>query len=292
MSETITEEPIEQEQAEPEAPLHLSQRRSESELLAAASGAFDTITATEGEGEGETVPPPAQTTETAAARAVAVEQSRAASEPRVAADEPVEASESEAEAEGELPPPAPVGWLAEEPDFEAEARAELDLGETTPGETDPEGYGYEDDPRLQEERVKRLAAEKRLAHVESLRVKDARKGWAAEALEHAPLAVHEFGPNLGGIEASSKREFLRKAAAGHNKVREIAAAISPQVKQEVEQAVAEAKADAKAAYGLSTAGPGAVPARAGEAAAKVAAARESKGLRGAIRARLDNGLDL
>lgn len=277
MSETAQEEFV----PTTEDDIVLSPKRSEGNLLEAAGEAFDEITAPP---EGQAVPEPSQTPETANARAAAVQAARAAGEPAIAEDEPVEP-----EAASDLPPPAPEDWLSEETDYEAEARAELALA---PDE-DPEDFEAEfDDPRLQEERVKRLAAEKRLEHMESLRVKDARKGWVAEALEHAPLAVHEFGEKLDGIDAKSKRDFLKQAAAGHNKVRAIAEAISPTVKQEVDQIRAEAKQQAADAYGQPTSGPGSAPARAGDAAAAIAAARETKGLRGAIRARLDNGLGI
>lgn len=286
MSETAveTENSEDWKGEEPDAAEVESRRRSPQHLLSAAREGVEEITR-DAEAEPERVPTPQQSPETAANRAAAVQQARQPAEGQDF-DEP-EAEEPEAEAE--LPPEAPAEWLAEEPDFEAEARAELEI---EPDETEEEfvDEGYVD-PQIQEERVRRIAAEKRAAHLETLRLKDARKSWVTEALEHAPLAVHEFGEDLAGIEATSKRDFLRKAAAGHNKIRGIAQAISPNVKAEVDQVKAEAKAAAERGYGQPTVGPGSAPAQAGEQAAKVAAGRAQKGLRGAIGAMLDGGIN-
>jgi hypothetical protein len=222
-------------------------------------------------------------------RAAAVQAARQAGQPPVAENEAPELPDPEDAAEQfELPPPAPVEWSTEEPDFEAEARAEVEAEIEDP---EVEDYTYED-PRVQEERVRRVAAEKRLSHVEGQRLKEARKAWVGEALEHAPLAAYEFGDDLSGIEAKSHREFLRKAAEGHNKVRGIVEATHAQAAQALVEEAAEIRAEAKeraaAAFGAPTAGPGVAPAKAGDAAAAVAAGREKRGLRGAIRAMLDS----
>jgi hypothetical protein len=286
MSETLSDQEVQE---------LMGRRRDPRELLDSAREAADVITAPaepaeEEEPEALTLPPPAQDPVTAVNRAAAVQRAREATEPPEGQDFEPEA-EADVEPAVELPPPAPEDWLTEEPDFDAEAREVVAAEALEPEEE----FTYEDDPRLIEERTKRIAAEKKAAHFEAQRVKDARKTWVAEALEHAPLAADLLGDNLEEIKATSKRAFLREAAEAHQKARKVLerqlGSATQIAGEEVAAVKAEAKREAAKAYGRPTSGPGVAPAQAAETAARVAAAREQRGLRGAIREMIDSGMN-
>lgn len=64
------------------------------------------------------------------------------------------------------------------------------------------------DPKV---RARVLAAEKKAAHYEKLRVKEGRKAWQTEALKVAPLSE----PFLEAIEATSRTAYLKEAKRIH-----------------------------------------------------------------------------
>lgn len=135
----------------------------------------------------------------------------------------------------------------------AELLAELDEDDTDVSIDDDElaalseQYGEDNDNEL----LKRLAAaEKRAKHLESLRVKEAKKNWAEDAKKFFPLAE----PFLDEINATSKRGFLRTARQLHDRMKPLIEekVLAPaRAAREAELAAAreEAKGKARDAWG-------------------------------------------
>jgi hypothetical protein len=168
--------------------------------------------------------------------------------------------------------PEDVLAFLDEPDFDAEAEAEL---ATT---TDDEQPTYEYDVNDTDDRKARIAAEKKSAWLEQ-RLADQNRGkWEAEAKKYFPLAE----TSLGSIKADSRRAFLRQARAEHEKVLPI---IKPLIDQlnaaSVEAkaaAVAEGREEAKSNWGTPTTGPGVVPVRSSAATTELDEARKTRNL--------------
>jgi hypothetical protein len=99
------------------------------------------------------------------------------------------------------------------PNFDIEVPPDVlaELEEDDPAEVTDEDlsafsaqYGEDNDPEL----LRRLAAaERRAAHLEALRVKEAKKNWKEEAVKFFPLSE----PFLDEINSNSRRGFLRTA---------------------------------------------------------------------------------
>lgn len=99
--------------------------------------------------------------------------------------------------------------------------------------------------------LRRLAeAERRAAHYEKLRVKEAKKNWVEEAKTHFPLSE----PFLDEINATSRRGFLRTAKNIHARMQPLVEekVLKPArevIAAEREKTVTEAKEKAKEAWG-------------------------------------------
>lgn len=171
----------------------------------------------------------------------------------------------EAEQEFTLDPEVPeeIQSLVDEPDFEVEAEEEVSAA----NEDWDDAEGEYVDPQLLEERKKRIAAEKKAAHYEQLRVRDARKEWEQEAAKYYPLA------NAKKIEATSRRAFLRQAKQAHEENKPfVLAAIEKQkgeLAAERERIREEVKAELEAAWGKPISGSAQVAATIPEKEEKV-----------------------
>jgi len=180
-----------------------------------------------------------------------------------AEEEPQEADETP---EFDFDPEVPddIRALVDEPDFEEEAEAEI---AAQAEEWDEEGEEEYVDPRLMEERKQRIALEKKLAHVETLRIKDARKAWAEEAEKFYPLA------DSSKIEATSRRGFLREAKKAHDANKPFVLKGIERTKAELaakyEQEYAAKVAELEAAWGRPITGAGQVVEAAPEKAKKI-----------------------
>lgn len=181
------------------------------------------------------------------------EEAVAQQEEQETAETPAEEATAEAAAEetDEATEPAlpdEIANLIAEADIEEEAEAEARASFEAPEDLEEgEESDYEYDPRLEQERKLRIAAEKKIAFIEGQRVKSERKKWEAEA--------EKFFPNADAtqIEASSRRSFLRKAKAEHERLKpRVDAAIAKaraKLEEDRVQILAQAKADAEAAWG-------------------------------------------
>lgn len=184
-------------------------------------------------------------------------EQNAPSEPEAAvAEAPQETAPLAFDPDPELP--EDITELLDEPDFEEEAAAEI-AAAIPEDEYNTEAYT---DPELAEERRKRIAAEKRAAHFEGLRVKDSRSKWEAEAAKFFPFA------DAGSIQATSRRGFLRAAQQENERVKNL-----PSIKAMIErgslatEAVAAealdiAREESRDAWGKPLVGPSAAPAAA------------------------------
>lgn len=159
----------------------------------------------------------------------------------------------------------PDELLAEldEPDFEAEADEEL-------AEPDPEDQyeGYEDETK------RRIAAEKRAKWLEDRLVQQNRAKWEAEALRYFPLSEHR----LKGIEANSRRAFLRQARSAHDEILPYVKPLLEELEEAKQAAKAAGKQEAAAAWGKPTTGPGVVPVTTSQVASELEEARRSGNL--------------
>lgn len=173
-----------------------------------------------------------------------------------AAEEPQETEQTD---EFNLDPEVPddIRALVDEPDFEAEAEEEI--AASVEEEWDEDGQDEYVDPRLAEERKKRVAAEKKAAHYEQLRVKAERTKWEDEAAKFYPLA------DVKKIDATSRRAFLRAAKSRHEETKPFVLRGIESHKQdlqaEFDAKYAEAKAELERAWGRPLAGSSQVPER-------------------------------
>lgn len=135
--------------------------------------------------------------------------------------------------------PADLAALLEEDD------TELDV---TDEEIESLVEENEDVPREMLQRM--LKAEKKAAHLEKLRVNEAKKNWGEEAEKFFPFSQ----PFLDQIEATSKRGFLRTAKQIHDRM---APLVDEKVLKPAREAIAaeklktkdEAKAEVRDAWG-------------------------------------------
>lgn len=117
-------------------------------------------------------------------------------------------------------------------------------------EDDPDEYV---DPEVRRLRAEQRKLKKQLDHERTLRVEGNRKKWAQKLSGQYPLA------DFDAIQASSRRDFERKAQESHNKHAKI---LAPAV-QKLEEALqasksaglAEGKKEAQEAWGKPTLGP-------------------------------------
>jgi hypothetical protein len=135
--------------------------------------------------------------------------------------------------------PEDIAAFLNEPDFEAEAAAELVALIDGAGGEFGEEYASEETVT---ERKRRIAAEKKAAWLEERLAETNRSKWEAEALKYFPYAQHQ----IGTIKATSRRQFLRDAQAAHT-------AMKPHIEQYlkaagtvVEKTVAEARTQVEA----------------------------------------------
>ena len=177
--------------------------------------------------------------------------------------------------------PQDIMDLLEEPDFEAEAEAEV-VAEAA-GQSDDEQYTEFDDPQLQAERKARIAAEKKAAHYEKMRVRENIGKWKAEAERYFPHSK----PFIDKIEANSRRAFLKQASAYHETIKAHVGTVAPKSSdEEREKLKAEIRAELEASWGKPMVGPGSsVPAEAAERQRAYEEAKAKGDRQGMIRAR-------
>jgi len=181
------------------------------------------------------------------------EEQASSTEASAAEDTPQETEQPE---EFNLDPEVPedIQALVDEPDFEAEAEEELHAAVEEEWEQDDE-YA---DPRLAEERKRRMAAEKKAAHYEQLRVKDARKGWESEAEKFYPLA------DVKKIDATSRRGFLRAAKNQHDAMKPFVLkgieTYKGELQAEYDRKLAEKMVELESAWGKPLSGSAQTPA--------------------------------
>lgn len=159
--------------------------------------------------------------------------------------------------------------LLDEPDFEAEAAAEV---------ADAEEEWDEDatDPEVAK-RLKTL--EKRNAWLEEQRVKTEKTKWVAENLKAYPLLSRFAADEVKAIDATSRRAFARQAASMNTR---LAAMLKPaleeiqQAKQQLRgQAQQEVRGEYKQAWGTITTGPAAAPVEQSAYEAEIAEAQKT-----------------
>lgn len=175
--------------------------------------------------------------------------------------------------------PEDVQALLDEPDLDEEDEEEDFTVESEEEELD------EYDPQKVQRLQKQLANErKRREHVEKMRVKENIKKWQAEATKYFPYA------DATAIEATSRRGFLKKASAEHERIKPLVEkAIASQRKAleaKGEQDQAENRQQARDAWGQPVETPGPVPGKAVEAQEKRMAALRRNKLEDAVRARI------
>jgi hypothetical protein len=119
-------------------------------------------------------------------------------------------------------------------------------------EADEEADGAEtwEDPEVKKLRRQLAAAQKQAEHEKSLRVAANAKEWAKEAQRRYRFA------DITGIEADSKRAFMRAAALSHNATLKV---IRPHLEAAEAELRAKVKAESEAAWGKPLDGPGATP---------------------------------
>src|SRR5206468_4063129 len=80
-------------------------------------------------------------------------------------------------------------------------------------EEEEEGY-YELDESGRQLLARARAAERKAEHYEKLRIQEAKKSWTEEAQKFFPLSAHV----VDGIQADSRKSFLKQAKAAHEAV--------------------------------------------------------------------------
>jgi len=151
----------------------------------------------------------------------------------------------------------------DEPDFTAEAEAELGLTEDAEDVLAPAEYDDENTARLKREA---LAAKKRAEHYERLHLKTSRKNWEADVRSQT---WGEFlPPDLSSIKASSHRDFIKQAKAT---AKSNYAVLKPhyerlQAERSRLESIAkgEARQEVQAAWGRPTVGSARVPDTSGQ----------------------------
>lgn len=120
------------------------------------------------------------------------------------------------------------------------------------------------------------AAEKKAEYAEQLRLQASRPKWEKEAEKFFPLS------DPASIEASSRKEFMRKAAAQHDALKPAIQKFKAQqdafLEKERERIKVELEAEARQAWGRPLTGPGNVPLEATDKSAALAAARKTGNL--------------
>jgi hypothetical protein len=200
--------------------------------------------------------------------------------------------------------------MVEAPDFEQMAQDELDSQRYAPEAPEPEHTRFEDysyqmsqptaeesweelDQEVLEERKKRIAAEKKAAYYENLRVKSEQRRWASEAKQYFPLCGSAL--DAGQINAKSRKEFLRQAKSAHERVlpyiKEAIALRDSTLDAERAKVREETREEFIRAWGRATTGPSGYPARADDYKDELADSRRKGDLArsiGILRKRAEN----
>lgn len=145
----------------------------------------------------------ASSEEAAAAAAAALIGNEASTEEGTSGSEETKAEEEFVLPTFEVELPADIAALLEEDDTDTTV---------TEDEIDAMVEEHEDVPRDVLARL--VAAEKKSAHLEKLRVNEARKNWSEEAEKVFPFSQ----PFLDQIEATSRRGFIRTAKQIHDRM--------------------------------------------------------------------------
>lgn len=168
--------------------------------------------------------------------------------------------------------------LLEEPDFEEEARVEV-AAELEDGDGE---YEYTD-PQVA---ARIRALEKRNAFLESQNIAKSKKGWVEEAKRGCPDLARWLPGRIEGIDASSRRAFLREAERRNLEAQQIFGPTLAKLEADraaiAADAVAAARAEVAAAWGRPAADT--LPPTAAAAAEALAKARAKGDLEGAIKA--------
>lgn len=192
----------------------------------------------------------------------------------------------EAEPVAETQPEAEIENEEEELSLEAELPDDLEDDEEYALEDEPHDEVEDEylDPEVQEERNKRIAAEKRLRHIEAENLKRARKEWVAKDGNRYLLAdVAKIA-----AESKSRREFNRKALDEHNRIKSLPGVQNLINKQQAGTQTREEQLVDQ--WGKPSTGPGLVPSDAQEATAAVDAAFKRGGLAASVKEMLTRGI--
>ena len=140
-------------------------------------------------------------------------------------------------------PEVPEDVLAflNEPDFDAEAEAELASATPAVDEDNDFDEQYTSEETVAE-RKRRIAAEKKAAWLEERLAETNRDKWTAEAEKYFPYASHA----LPKIKATSRRQFLREAQAAHEAMKPHLQRYLQAAGNVVTETVAEARTAAEA----------------------------------------------
>lgn len=160
--------------------------------------------------------------------------------------------------------------LLDEPDFDAEAAAEV---EAEQADTYDETY----DPEVA---AKLRAQEKRIKWLEEQNAKSNRGKWIAEAKRSYPLLDKYAADELAQIEATSRRDFARKAAKLQERYAKMLEKplrdIAELKAQALQEGLVEARQKAAQQWGLPYQEPAGSPPPVTAAQAELAAARANR----------------
>lgn len=172
----------------------------------------------------------------------------------------------------------------EQPDFDAEARAEVAAELQAAEDT---GSYYEGDP---DATARLRALEKRNAFLEERIVQTNRGKWVQENLRAYPLLAQHFPDDVKAIDATSRRAFAREAAALHDKyskaLRPVLETLATAKTAAREDVRAEERTNVRNAWGVPAADLAASGASA-EQLARIQQARKGEDLAGVIRAMIE-----
>ena len=180
-------------------------------------------------------------------------------------------------------PAQPV--VEEMPDDLKALLAEVD--DELPADPEPEEEEPEDelpdedvykDPEVAKLEKKLAAAQKKIDWQNERELARGRKVWRAEAEKYLPYST----PFLDGIAATSRRGYMKQAAAYHEANKGF---LEKQGQAHVETAKAQAKAEAQEAWGRATTGPGTAPLDVSAAQAQWEEARARRDPLGMLKAR-------
>lgn len=170
-----------------------------------------------------------------------------------------------------------------------EEEPEVDPYEAIVQEASPVEIGEYDDPETQQLKQRLAAAERQIAHEKNLRAQNESKRWQEEAARRFPLA------DVDVIKATSRRSFLREAAASHERYeRKLGPTLDELDRYKatlVEEAKQEGREQAEAAWGKPMSGPQVPTVTASEVEQKLDR-KNFKNPLDMIRARMANGMEI